>query len=363
MSLIPTKGEANPRQHSGSFLAVWLPGLSWGVAALMVALLAFMLLQRAGLVAQAARSVPEPTQTTADLQVYTSLPVLKESSPAVSLLRQTLPHTTIPERSSVDVVDYTVTQGDSIFGIAKDYKLKPESVLWANYDQLQDNPQQIFIGTVLKIPPVDGIYYKWKKGDTLQSVADQFKVKVDGILTWPGNNIDLVDPKIAAGIYVMIPGGWRPTQTWVVPTIWRANSGANKSINGGCNVTGGAFGSGYFVWPADNHHLSGNDFWAGHLGLDLAAGLGANVYAADSGVVVYAAPINGGYGNLIMIDHGNGFTTVYGHLSQFLVACGQSVSRGQRIALAGSTGNSTGAHLHFEIRQFGAFINPWQVLP
>ncbi|HNX50834.1 MAG TPA: M23 family metallopeptidase, partial [Thermoanaerobaculaceae bacterium] len=106
-----------------------------------------------------------------------------------------------------------------------------------------------------------------------------------------------------------------------------------------------------------------NDFWDGHLGIDIAAGSGAPIYAADGGVVVYAGWINGGYGNMIMIDHGNGYHTVYGHLSSVNVRCGQSVYGGNLIGYAGSTGYSTGPHLHFEIRYFGAFINPWYVLP
>ena len=76
------------------------------------------------------------------------------------------------------------------------------------------------------------------------------------------------------------------------------------------------------MWPADNHSISGNTFWSGHLGIDIAAAMGAPVYASDSGVVVYAAPIGGGYGNMVMIDHGNGYHTLYAHLSQINVRCG-----------------------------------------
>jgi murein DD-endopeptidase MepM/ murein hydrolase activator NlpD len=118
------------------------------------------------------------------------------------------------------------------------------------------------------------------------------------------------------------------------------------------------------VWPADNHFLSGNDYWSGHLGIDIAAGEGAPVYAADSGVVTMAqGGDNYGYGNVIQIDHGNGYSTVYAHLSVIGVGTCQSVYAGQWIGGAGNTGNSQGAHLHFEVRQGGGFINPWFVLP
>jgi len=125
----------------------------------------------------------------------------------------------------------------------------------------------------------------------------------------------------------------------------------------------GAYGSGTFIWPVDTHYLSGNDYWSGHLGIDIAAAQGAPVYAADSGVIVFAGWASGGYGNTVIIDHGNGYQTLYAHLSSVAVRCGQSVSQGAVIAYAGSTGNSTGTHLHFEVRYMGGFINPWYVLP
>jgi len=89
---------------------------------------------------------------------------------------------------------------------------------------------------------------------------------------------------------------------------------------------------------------------------------GDAIFASDSGVVIYAGAISGGYGNMVMIDHGNGYQTLYAHLSTINVSCGQSVYQGQVIGGCGSTGNSTGAHLHFEIRLNGGFINPWLVI-
>jgi murein DD-endopeptidase MepM/ murein hydrolase activator NlpD len=125
----------------------------------------------------------------------------------------------------------------------------------------------------------------------------------------------------------------------------------------------GAYGSGVFSWPASQHVLSGNDYWSGHLGIDIAGALGDGVFAADAGVVVFAGWAYGGYGNMIMIDHGNGYQTLYAHLSSVSARCGQSVYTGTYIGALGSTGNSTGPHLHFEVRYLGGFINPWYVLP
>ncbi len=122
-------------------------------------------------------------------------------------------------------------------------------------------------------------------------------------------------------------------------------------------------GSGYFIWPADNHYLSGYDYSIYHLGLDVTVWLGDAIYAADAGAVVYAGWNDWGYGNLIIIDHGNGWHTLYGHLSQVNVVCGQGVAQGELIGLAGSTGHSTGPHLHFEMRAGDGRVNPWWYLP
>ena len=371
MSLKPAAREASKGAQKGDgCLLTWLPRLSWGVAILMVAFTGYMLFLHApaaysaftgvNLQPVATEAVDSPTEEAGE---SADLPDIEQ--PVIAAVsRTTNPHTIVPDRPRSDATSYVVEKGDSIFGIAKAFGLKPTTVLWANYDTLNDNANDLSVGQSLRIPATDGIYYKWKDGDTLAGIAGEYKANLQDILTWPGNHLDLLNPVIKPGTYVMVPGGWRPTQPWLVPTMWRANAGASRGIQAGCATgTGGAVGTGYFVWPADNHYLSGNDYSEIHLGIDIAAGLGAPIYASDSGVVVWAAPIGGGYGNMIMIDHGNGYTTLYGHLSAFLVHCGQSVNQGQRIGLAGATGNATGPHLHFEVRSGGAFINPWYVLP
>lgn len=275
-------------------------------------------------------------------------------------------HTVIPNRPAVDVRTYTVDTGDSIFEIANRFSIKPETVLWANYDLLNDNPDLISIGMELNIPPVDGVYYEWQEGDTLEAIAARFKAEVEDILDWSGNNFDLANPQAEPGQMVLIPGGVREFRQWLIPTIPRGQAGVSPGVYGAGTCTGGyegALGTGGFVWPAGNHVLSGNDYWSGHLAIDIAAGEGAPVYAADSGVVVFAGPALGGYGNMVMIDHGNGYQTVYAHLSSVAVRCGSSVGQGGTIGYAGSTGNSTGPHLHFEVRYLGGFVNPWYVLP
>lgn len=306
---------------------------------------------------------PVPTAVPEQKKPQVVMPALGGPEAFLSIERDIQLKTNVPaDKPRYKPVEYRVSRGDSVFGIAESFKLKPETVLWANYDVLQDDPHSLKPGQVLKIPPTDGIYYQWKENDTLESVANEFKANVDDILNYPGNDIDLAEPKIASGSWVMVPGGEREFVQWLVPTVASGASGTSSTSQNAC--PGGAVGSGGFVWPADNHFLSGNDYWSGHLGIDIAAGEGASVYAADSGVVTMAqGGYNYGYGNVIQIDHGNGYSTVYAHLSVIGVGLCQSVGAGQWIGGAGNTGNSQGAHLHFEVRQGGGFINPWFVLP
>lgn len=314
----------------------------------------------------AAALVPEPTaqpeQKAPEVKPPVSEPAVEIESGFQAITRNIQLKTNMPERPRYTVDKYTVARGDSVFAIAEKYKITPETLLWANYITLQDNPHNLKPGIDLNVPPTDGIYYQLKSGDTLESVANEFKAEMDNIIGWPGNDIDLTNPTVDPGSWVMVPGGKREFVQWLIPTVATGSSGTSGTSGSVC--PGGAVGGGGFVWPTDNHFLSGNDYWSGHLGIDIAANEGAPVYAADSGVVTMAqGGDNYGYGNVIQIDHGNGYSTVYAHLSTYGVSVCQSVYAGQWIGAAGNTGNSQGSHLHFEVRQGGGFINPWFVLP
>jgi LysM repeat protein len=342
----------------------------------MVALSLVLLAVYLGWRVQTTQAAPDDTVNTNPTQAMIS-PI--ESNPGISELpdyltgnlpggitRRTSLHTNIPTRSRTKVVDYTVTTGDSVFGIAQSFNIKPETILWANYDQLNDSPDMLNPGMKLNVPPINGVYYQWQEGDTLDSVANKFKAKVQDILSWEGNNFDLTDPNVELGQWLMIPDGQREFRQWLVPTIARSNSGVSKSVLGPGACEGdytGAYGSGAFSWPTASHVLSGNDYWSGHLGIDIAGAVGDGVFASDGGVVVFSGWSNGGYGYMVMIDHGNGYQTLYAHLSAVNASCGQSVYPGSYIGAVGSTGNSTGSHLHFEVRYLGGFLSPWYVLP
>jgi len=337
--------------------------ISWLVTLILVAgiVIGAFAWKQSTTVVQASELVPTAAPEKEQPQV--AMPALGGPEAFVSIGREIQLKTNVPaDKPRYKPVEYRVSRGDSVFAIAESYKLKPETILWANYDVLQDDPHSLKPGQVLEIPPVDGIYYQWKENDTLDSVAREFKASVEDILNYPGNDVDLANPDIKSGSFVMIPGGEREFQQWLVPTVASGASGTSSTSQSAC--PGGAVGSGAFTWPADNHFLSGNDYWSGHLGIDIAAGEGAAVYAADSGVVTMAqGGYNYGYGNVIQIDHGNGYSTIYAHLSVIGVGVCSSVGAGQWIGASGNTGNSQGAHLHFEVRQGGGFINPWFVLP
>jgi peptidoglycan glycosyltransferase len=132
-----------------------------------------------------------------------------------------------------------------------------------------------------------------------------------------------------------------------------------------CQIqTEGPLGTGNFIWPSQYQALSGTDFEEGHPGIDLSTPEGTPVYAADAGLVIFAGWTGGiGYGNAVLIDHGNGYQTLYAHLSQVSTHCGAKVQSGKLIGLAGDTGNSSGPHLHFEVRVPGGYLNPLRVLP
>ncbi len=360
-------GSRQPTAKEKAAGAGWLSIAAWGIAAVMVALMVYTLVARfsgvrPGAMTAAANAPldlpPPPSNVT--------LPLYEPVEPVSAVMRSAAIRTILPNRPREEPIVYTVEMGDSVFGIAQAFNLKPETVLWANYNILNDDPHMISVGQELLIPPTDGVLYIWKEGDTVDKIAASFKADPDDILLYPGNKIDIADPQIEVGQPVMIPGGSREFRAWVVPTIPRGPAGVNTTVlgPGACDTSaGGAFGSGVFTWPSNNRVLSGNDYWAGHLAIDIAAYTGDPIFAADSGLVVYAGPISGGYGNMVMIDHGNGYQTLYAHLSAWTVNCGSSVSQGQIIGRAGSTGRSTGPHLHFEVRYLGGFINPWHVLP
>jgi len=241
---------------------------------------------------------------------------------------------------------------------------------------LEDNPHLLKPEMDLAIPPVNGIIYTAAEGDTVESIAEAYKVTPDAIYV-DGYEWNQLKPgeQPFAGASLIIPGGSREFKSWAVSAAENTPQSSSGSTSSGAVVArgdigtcsgaavGGLVGSGQFIWPAPKHFLSGNPYAGWHPGIDIAAKVGDPVYASDSGVVIYAGWNSWGYGNLVVIDHGNGWQTYYAHNSEIYVGCGQSVYQGSVIAGAGSTGRSTGPHVHFETRFNGTIPNPFNMLP
>jgi hypothetical protein len=284
-------------------------------------------------------------------------------------------NTIIPSRPRTEITIYTVQAGDTVFGIAEKHGLKPQTILWGNYYTLRDDPHRLSPGQELNILPVDGTYYEWQAGDGLNGVARGLNVTPEVIINYPANNLDPAtigdysNPNIKPGTWLIVPGGTRDFISWSAPIgVTRQNPGIARQLGpGACGViSDGAVGYGYFVWPSNRHYLSGFDFSpeTNHYGLDISGSLGEGLYAVDAGVIVYAGWNDWGYGTMVVIDHGNGWQSLYAHMSALNVVCGQSVGQGAVIGAIGSSGRSSGAHLHFELMHtsYGK-VNPWLYLP
>jgi LysM repeat protein len=288
--------------------------------------------------------------------------------------RNVMLHTNLPAKPRFEVATYEVQPGDTIFSIAEKFNLDPETIFWGNPYTLADDPHRLQPGQILNILPVNGVYYDWHTGDGLNGVADFFGVTPEDILNFEGNNLDpdtigdYANPNIEDGTWLVVPGGEREFINWSAPRITRDDPSVAKIYGPGyCGeVYEGPIGYGTFVWPAPNHWLSGYDYSpsTNHWGIDIGGSMGDAIYATDSGVVVYAGWNDYGYGNVIVIDHGNGWQSLYAHLSSYNVECGSYVYQGDVIGAMGSTGNSSGPHLHFELRsdEYGR-ANPHNFLP
>lgn len=320
--------------------------------------------------APAAESVAAPTQAPA-VSVDELPPYIDFDPLSLGISRQSEVHTVIPTRPRLGILKYQVQQGDTLFGIAERFGLKPESILWGNWYELGGDPHLLVPGQELTILPVDGVLHRWSEGEGLNGVATFYGVTAEDIIDWPGNQldpaIDPTQPGLAEGTELIVPGGIREAPSWQQIRITRANPAVASILGpGACgSVSSGAIGDGSFGWPTPGQTVSGYGYIPGvHEAIDIGGGTGNAIYASDDGVVVYAGWNDWGYGYTVVLDHGNGWQTLYAHLSQINVGCGQTAFQGNVIAGMGCTGNCSGTHLHFEMRSdaFGR-VNPLNFLP
>ncbi len=258
-------------------------------------------------------------------------------------------HTIVAERDRMQIITYTVQPNDNVWAIAQGFGLQVETILWAN-PEVEKAPDLLSVGQTLTILPVNGIYYTIAAGDTVAKLAKTYQTTAEKIVSFPLNGLQ--EPYVlTAGQKLVLPDGRKKvvvTNYYPMTKVGSAPAGAPK-------------GSGRFAWPTQG--LLTQQFWSGHSGIDVANRTGVSILAADAGYVVMAGRDTYGYGNQVVIDHGNGYVTRYAHLNTILVKAGQAVKKNQKIGTMGSTGRSTGPHLHFEVIYNGVCRNPLGFLP
>ncbi len=246
---------------------------------------------------------------------------------------------------------YTAQVGDTVESVAARFGLQPTTIIWAN-PRVEKLPHQLLPGQVLRILPVDGVYHLVQEDESLLTIAQTYSSTVESILECPFNAISpTLSLQVPAGTGLVIPNGVKPDMFHTITPY----AGP---------VPPDAVGTGRFIWPVSPEYgFLSQWYWWGHQAIDLAAPLGSAVRAADTGYVMFAGWVDTGYGNLVVLDHQNGYTTYYGHFDKILVEEGQKVLQGQVLGMVGDTGRSTGPHVHFEIRYQGAPVNPFRYLP
>lgn len=258
------------------------------------------------------------------------------------------------------IVEYRIQPGDTVSTIAQRFGITTATLVQAND---LSNEDRVVVGDELAVPPVSGTMHKVKKGDTLLSIAFLYRAQVDDILAYGPNGVSDAD-QLQIGKTLIIPGGAAPPKVVAIavpaarPVQPQAPPQAAAPAAPPQPVRRG---TGQFSWPTTGpifQYFSGY-----HPGIDISPPFGTPIYAADAGRVIQIQQLSWGYGWHLYVDHGNGYVTQYAHVSSFAVSVGDYVSRGQFIARVGSTGNSSGPHLHFEIRYNGVAQNPLGILP
>ncbi len=271
-------------------------------------------------------------------------------------------------RNGKNITKYVARPGDTVATVAQMFNVSANTIRWHN-----DIDEEILkAGDVIEILPVSGLHYTVKKGDTVVSIAKTYAISASAI-----NEINNLVPETAlvAGTKLILPGAKKLADTETKKesapkTVAKKGSGSTTArATSGRIMTAAELGS--YVWPVaggvvtqgygSTSFANRSGFYKGnfHGGIDIGAPTGTKIFATKAGVVTEAKTgYNGGYGNYITIRHNDGTMSRYGHASKLLVTTGARVEQGENIALIGSTGRSTGPHLHFEIRdKNGAQLN------
>jgi murein DD-endopeptidase MepM/ murein hydrolase activator NlpD len=255
------------------------------------------------------------------------------------------------ERQSVE--SYIVQGGDTISTIAEKFSVSIRTILWAN--NLSDT-SVIRPGDTLQIPPVTGVIHQVKAGDTVDKIANKYKAQANDIMAF--NQLPTKEA-IEVGDVLIVPGGIiEQAPAASTPTTPVRNNFIDRIFRGPIPPPAKVAPSNRLLWPTPNRKI--NQYYRGflHTGLDIEGTYSSPIYAAADGRVESVIYQRFGYGYHIIINHGGGRQTLYAHASKMFVKPGQHVNRGQTIAIVGSTGRSTGTHLHFEVIVNGRKTNP-----
>jgi len=265
-----------------------------------------------------------------------------------ALVKPSLASTTIGNRPREQVEYYIVQEGDTISTIAEKFNLTTNTLLWENKLGPRD---YIKPGDKLTILPLSGISHQIKKGDTLEKVAQRYGVNIDVIIEYN----QLADASaIEIDQILIIPDGEMPTppKPKIQPPSTRY---ALFDVPDSAAISGTKL-----QWPTTSRKISQYYKWR-HLAIDIAGDYTSPIYVAETGRVE-SVGWGRGYGNRIIVNHGNGMKTLYAHASKMFVASGDSVQRGQTIGMIGCTGWCTGPHVHFEVIINGKKTNPLNYL-
>lgn len=249
------------------------------------------------------------------------------------------------------LVEYRVRSGDTLTGIARHFGVSMMTLWWANHLKSKDD---LKVGQRLVIPPVNGTVRVVKDGDTLEKIAEQAKVRVDDIVSFNG----LTDTTLVIGQTLILPGALgKPIPTPKPRLVARSYSG------GGTRVTAPrTYGGGNFAWPVPAGSIS-QYYHSGHPALDIQAPYGSRVIAAAAGTVTFAGWRSNGGGYQVYVAHGSGLYTTYNHMSAITVGVGERVSRGEQVGRIGTSGWTTGPHLHFEVWRGAVWNGGYRVNP
>jgi LysM repeat protein len=289
----------------------------------------------------------QPVTTDGEQLTLDALPVISDTAISPDAIPQTY-QGSLPQH---EFQTYTVQRGDTPNAIADMFGIAPETLLGGN-PFLSEESSLLQTGVELIILPIDGVLHDVQIGDTLQGLSQQYGIPEEEIIAYGPNNLEFPF-RLYPDSQILVPGAVRELFVWTPPTL--ASVGGTSTEGSGVKPI--IVGTGTFVFPVGSRNFT-QFFWYGHPGLDIALSEGNAVYASDTGTVTYAGWNQYGYGNLVVINHGNGYETFYGHLSGINVGPGQIVYQGNVIGSTGNSGNSSGPHIHFEIRLNNNRDNP-----